>query len=55
MLDDDGRDYVDIADCAKRMNISEKQVRALVCRRVLRAVSYGLRVEPAIISGAVKP
>lgn len=48
-------DYLDVHECATRMNLTTTDVMALVQRRVLRAVSLGdglLLVEPAVVSGA---
>lgn len=48
-------DYLDVDECAARMNLTTNAVLDLVQRRVLRAVSLGdglLLVEPAIVSGA---
>jgi hypothetical protein len=55
VIDDDGRDYVDIEECAVRMNLTVQQVMHLVRIRALHSVNYGfglLLVEPAILSGA---
>lgn len=48
-------DYLDVDECAARMNLTTTDVMALIQRRVLRAVSLGdglLLVEPAVVSGA---
>ncbi|ADT99856.1 hypothetical protein [Mycolicibacterium gilvum] len=53
---DDLDGYVELAEVAARMNITEAQVMDLVRHRVLRAVNLGLgliMVEPAILSGSV--
>lgn len=53
MTDDDfERDYVTVAECAKRMNISEEMVIEMIHGRALRATSFGggMLVEPAIVS-----
>lgn len=52
---DDGRDFLDVDECAKRMGISINEVMDLVRIRALRAIDYGyglLFVEPAILSGS---
>ncbi|SHP85378.1 Uncharacterised protein [Mycobacteroides abscessus subsp. abscessus] len=48
-------DYLDVDECAARMQLTTTDVLDLVQRRVLRAVSLGdglLLVQPAIVSGA---
>ncbi|WP_100515178.1 hypothetical protein [Mycobacteroides abscessus] len=47
--------FLDVDECAARMQLSTNAVLDLVQRRVLRAVSLGdglLLVEPGIVSGA---
>lgn len=51
MLIDDDREYVDVDECARRLNLDVPQVMELVRRRALRAVDYGFGevwVEPAL-------
>ena len=52
-LDDD---YVPLAECARRMGVSEEQVELWVMARVLKAYSDGwgsVMVQPALLSGAI--
>ncbi|PVB19107.1 hypothetical protein [Mycobacteroides abscessus] len=47
--------FLELDECAARMNLPTTDVMALVKRRVLRAVSLGdelILVQPAIVSGA---
>lgn len=48
--------YVDLDECARRMNLTTSQVMELVRIHALRAVNVGsfLMVEPAIVTGAVR-
>lgn len=48
-------DYLDVDECAARMNLTTTDVMALVQRRVLRAVNLGdevLLVQPAVVTGS---
>ncbi|BBY43583.1 hypothetical protein MCEL_18780 [Mycolicibacterium celeriflavum] len=50
------RDYVDLDECARRMDLTKAQVMHLVRIRALRGfyAGFGLWfVEPAIVTGAV--
>ncbi|MBF9315850.1 hypothetical protein [Mycobacteroides chelonae] len=52
---DQHADYLDVDECAARMNLTTDAVLDLVRRRVLRAVSLGdevLLVQPAIVTGS---
>lgn len=53
--EDDGGEWLEISDCAKRMHTTPERVLDLVRRRALRTRHvYGVTlVQPAIISGAV--
>lgn len=53
--DDDGGEWLEIDQCAKRMGVPPERVRELVRRRALRTRrTYGvLLVQPAILSGSV--
>ncbi|WP_100475546.1 hypothetical protein [Mycobacteroides abscessus] len=47
--------FLELDECAARMNLPAAEVMALVQRRVLRAVSLGdelILVQPAIVTGA---
>ncbi|RIS59127.1 hypothetical protein [Mycobacteroides abscessus] len=47
--------FLELDECAARMQLSTGDVMALVKRRVLRAVSLGdelILVQPALVSGA---
>lgn len=49
-------DWLELPDCAKRMQLTADRVRELCRRRVLRSINLGagvVLVEPAIVSGAV--
>jgi predicted DNA-binding protein (UPF0251 family) len=50
MIDDD-REWLELDECAKRMDITRQQVLALVRTRALRSINPGftLLVEPAIL------
>jgi hypothetical protein len=46
-------DYLDVEECAERMEMSVAEVRQLVERRVLKAINVGFRVvlvQPAIVN-----
>lgn len=50
-------DYLDVAECAERMQLSRAEIRDLARRRVLRSIDLGgiLLVQPAVVTGAVGP
>lgn len=54
--EDDGGEWLEISDCAKRMGCTPERVLELVRRRALRTRhAYGITlVRPAIVSGAVE-
>ncbi|BBY86498.1 hypothetical protein [Mycolicibacterium tokaiense] len=51
--DDEDRDWLTVAECARRMKLTQREVRALALGGILRAQRvYGeLMVEPAIVAG----
>lgn len=52
MILDDGREYLELDACARRMKMTEERVLELVRIRALRAtdLGWGPLVEPAIIN-----